>query len=123
MFILGLFIMDKELQKWRDEGKHLPKFLRDFHDQKDFFKYLHDSIDTDDEENKVFKEISAREGHIYCIDYVLYILAKYGYTLQKSRAQYSFENLSDSIEKNNEYRKELFTQAMLNLQNKPNNEE
>lgn len=47
----------------------------------------------------------------------LYVLAKYGYTLQKSRAKLPFENLSDSIEKNNEYRREMFTKAMLNLNN------
>lgn len=107
--------MDNELQKWREEGKHLPTFLRDFHDQKNLFKYLHETIDFENDPH--LSKINWIDGHIYTIDIFLYVLAKYGYTLQKSRAKLPFENLSDSIEKNNEYRREMFTKAMLNLNN------
>ena len=48
--------MDKQLEQWRKDKKHLPDFLQDFHDQKDFFKYLHESLQL--EEHELLKDVS-----------------------------------------------------------------
>lgn len=29
------------MEKWLESGNYLPKFMRDFHDQKDLFKSMH----------------------------------------------------------------------------------
>ena len=63
-------------------GDYLPDFLKDFHDQKYFFKSLHhlyqDSEGAEDKPNW-------REGHVYTIDWLLWFMASRGYTLQKCR--------------------------------------
>lgn len=103
--------MDKKLKNWREDGKHLPEFLRDFHDQKDFFKYLHETLTVD--ENELTKDISFMQGHAYLIDCVLWKLARHGYTLQKSRARHNFENIEDAIKKQNTIRNNKFSGALL----------
>lgn len=63
-------------------GEYLPEFLRDFHDQKDFFKSMHflyqDSEGAEDKPSWV-------NGQIYTIDWFLWFAASRGYTLQKCR--------------------------------------
>jgi hypothetical protein len=70
------------MNKFLVNGDYLPEFLKDFHDQKDFFKSLHhlyqDSEGAEDRPNW-------REGHIYTIDWLLWFMASRGYTLQKCR--------------------------------------
>lgn len=72
------------LTKWLQSGKHLPEPLRDFHNQKDFFKSMHhlqqDNEGAEDNPNWV-------KGHIYIIDFFLWFMASRGYTLQKNRAK------------------------------------
>jgi hypothetical protein len=77
-----------DLQKWLKSGKHLPDFMRDFHDQKDLFKSMHffyrDMEPIQDAPNWV-------DGHTYVIDYFLWYMASRGYTLQKCRKQLKFK--------------------------------
>lgn len=113
--------MDKKLQEWRDEGKHLPEFLRDFHDQKNFFKFLHETLTVD--ENELTKDINWMQGHAYLIDCVLWKLARYGYTLQKSRAKQNFEDLDEVIKRQTKLRNDMFTKALLEQTNKQEGEE
>ena len=87
---------------WRKKGKHLPRFMRDFHDQKDLFKTMHDL--TIQEENK----ISWIDGHIYVIDMFLWFMARFGYTLQKTKTRLDFEGIEETIKSNIEHRAELF---------------
>lgn len=103
--------MDQEFQVWRKEGKHLPDFLKDFHDQKDFFRLLHECLKI--EEHEIAKDINWVEGHAYTIDCLLYFLAKFGYTLQKSRARQNFEDLGETIREQNRLRHEMFARALL----------
>ena len=103
--------MDYNLNKWREEGKHLPDFLRDFHDQKDLFKYLHDALDI--EGHAMVKDINFTQGHAYVIDIFLFVMAKYGYTIQKSRAKQNFGDLESVIKENNNRRNEIFAKALL----------
>ena len=73
---------DAGLIKWLQSAEYLPEQLRDFHDQKDFFKSMHtlyqDGEGAEDKPNW-------RDGQIYTIDWFLWFMASRGYTLQKSR--------------------------------------
>lgn len=83
-----------KVQQWRDSGKHLPEFLRDFHDQKDLFKTIHET--TRVENHSYCKEISWITGQCYVIDIFLWAMARYGYTLQKTRTRLPFEDLEET---------------------------
>lgn len=71
-----------DLITWLQSGKHLPEKLRDFHDQKDFFKSMHFLQDGNKgcDNNPTWMN-----GHIYIIDFFLWFMASLGYTLQKTR--------------------------------------
>ena len=71
-----------ELQDYLESGKHLPKKLRDFHDQKEFFKSMHLLHQGNEGADK---NPSWVQGHIYIIDFFLWFMAARGYTLQKTR--------------------------------------
>lgn len=95
------------LNEWIRDQRHLPKFLRDFHDQKDVFKALSDwraecrkrgdrtSIDE-------HLEVSWVNGMCFVIDWFLKFMAFHGYTLQRSQAGYSFHDIRKTIEQFNE---------------------
>ena len=82
-----------DLSDWLRSGKYLPEFMRDFHDQKDVFKAMHNTI-TNANDNG-----NARDGHIYVVDTFLWYMARCGYTLQKSRKQVEFKDMNDDIER------------------------
>lgn len=82
--------MDK-LSEWLTSGEYLPHFMRDFHDQKDVFKAMHNTIKNAD------KNGNPRDGHIYVIDTFLWYMARCGYTLQKSRKDVPFKDMDDDI--------------------------
>jgi len=97
--------MDKDFQNWRDEGKHLPEFLRDFHDQKDFFKFLHEFVTIED--HGMLKNINCT------IDVLLWALSRFGYTLQRNRSHQSFDDLGEFIKLYTERRNNMYTAALL----------
>ncbi|EDT2253873.1 hypothetical protein KS32_004654 [Salmonella enterica subsp. enterica] len=94
------------LVKWLQSGEYLPRFLRDFHDQKDVFKAMHDTIGNANENG------NARDGHIYVIDTFLWYMARCGYTLQKSRKNVEFKDMQDDIEHSKEWRREAFSRVI-----------
>lgn len=87
--------MDNEIKKYLNSGNHLPEFLRDFHDQKDLFKFMHslyqDNKNSDNKPNWV-------DGQIYVIDWFLWFMASHGYTLQKSRKRIRFYKIPNHYE-------------------------
>ncbi|EOB2047674.1 hypothetical protein ACIRDH_004616 [Escherichia coli] len=91
------------LIEWLQSGEYLPGFLRDFHDQKDVFNAMHDTIGNANENG------NARDGHIYVIDTFLWYMARCGYTLQKSRKNVEFKDMQDDIERSKEWRREAFS--------------
>lgn len=97
--------MDDAVRAWRESGKHLPPFLRDFHDQKAVFKTLHWL--TRVTENEVARKVDWITGHVYVIDFFLWFMARHGYTLQRSRAKLNF----DSLEKHMALREKKETEA------------
>lgn len=82
-----------DLTEWLQSGGYLPEFMRDFHDQKDVFKAMHNTI-TNANENG-----NPRDGQIYVVDTFLWYMARCGYTLQKSRKQVEFKDMGDDIER------------------------
>lgn len=72
-----------EFKKPLDDLEHLPFFLKDFHDAKDFFKAFHEWASETD---TPWKDLpSWCDCHILTLDYLLRFLAVHGYTLQKWR--------------------------------------
>ncbi len=67
---------------WINKGLHLPRWLRDFHDQKDVFKAIADWNSTRKESCQ--KVESWVDAQIYVIDCFLIFMAAHGYTLQRT---------------------------------------
>ncbi|MDM3182008.1 hypothetical protein [Citrobacter sp. Cf098] len=84
--------MDK-LSEWLTSGEYLPHFMRDFHDQKDVFKAMHNTIHNAD------KNGNPRDAHIYVVDTFLWYMARCGYTLQKSRKDVPFKDMQADIDR------------------------
>ena len=82
--------------------------MRDFHDQKDLFKAMHEII-TDCSD-----KISWLDGHIYIIDTFLWFMARYGYTLQKTRTNIEFRDINEDIEMSKERKNKLFDDMLKN---------
>lgn len=81
--------------EWLDSGEYLPAPLRDFHDQKDLFKAMHEIIDVLGHDYA--KSVSWRTGQCYVIDVFLWFMARRGYTLQRCRAQVPFRDLHADV--------------------------
>lgn len=84
---------DDALYAWLKSGNYMPPEFRDFHDQKDLFKAMHNTIQNANENG------NARDGHIYVVDTFLWYMARCGYTLQRSRKKVPFKNMEDDINK------------------------
>lgn len=113
--------IDPKLAQWREAGKHLPEFLRDFHDQKAVFSAMHTLMSSAGQVDPVLRDkqvLSWVEGQIYVIDKFLWFMARHGYTLQKSRANQKFEELQPKIdalaEKRTAMLQEMFKNAKAN---------
>ena len=97
---------DKAVLAWRKSGKYLPGFMRDFHDQKDTFKALHDTVAV--EKHEYAKDIRWVAGQCYVIDLFLWHMARHGYVLRKADKKLPF----DDIEKTNADAKAMAHKAM-----------
>ena len=63
-----------------NDDKHLPKWLRDFHDQKDVFKAIEDTWGREEPPY----DVNWRNAQCYVIDRFLRFMAFHGYTLRKT---------------------------------------
>jgi hypothetical protein len=106
---LGAF-MDERVKKWRESGRYLPKFLRDFHDQKDTFKAIHEGIAVD--KHDYCKDVSWVAGQCYVIDIFLWHMARHGYVLRKSDAKLPFDDIEATNERAREKRLTLMASAL-----------
>lgn len=72
---------------WLRSGGYLPDFMRDFHDQKDLFKALDEVKQRSIEKRggSYMRDLSWTDAHIYTVDIFLWMMARHGYTLQRSR--------------------------------------
>jgi len=89
---------DDPLYSWLKSGDYMPPEFRDFHDQKDLFKAMHNTIQNADDNG------NARDGHIYVVDTFLWYMARCGYTLQKCRKSLPFKEFDKDLSK---YRSDL----------------
>jgi len=105
--------MDAELRKWRDEQKHLPEFMRDFHNCKDLFKGISEYIVC--EEDHPADQVNWRQAHCYTIDVFLWFMAEHGFTLQRSRSRQKFTDLDERLAALTAERRSAFTAAMLGM--------
>lgn len=94
--------MDR-LSEWLNSGEYLPRFMRDFHDQKDIFKTMHNTIHNADDNG------NPRDGHIYVVDTFLWYMARCGYTLQRSRKDVPFKELQEDIDRYKDEVKNTFS--------------
>jgi hypothetical protein len=87
---------DTKLTQWLKDGKHLPEFMRDFHDQKRIFKRL-DEVRENDATHRREDIPNWISAHIYVIDFFLWYMGRRGYTLQKSRAKHEFTDIHQDL--------------------------
>lgn len=80
-----------------DDNFHLPSFMRDFHDQKTLFSYIHQLINKDGKQDHILDQVSWIDAHIYVTDYFLKEMFRYGFSLQKSRAKQEFSDIQDDL--------------------------
>ncbi|MWK59387.1 hypothetical protein GO594_25650 [Pseudomonas otitidis] len=103
--------MDSQLKKWREDQKHLPEFMRDFHNCKDLFRGISEYIVLEDDHPA--RDVNWRQAQCYTIDVFLWFMARHGYTLQRSRTRLNFDDLDELLGELNRLRREAFTSAML----------
>ena len=87
--------MDDNLRRWREDQKHLPAFMRDFHSCKRLFKGISDYIVCEDDHPA--NKVNWVQAHCYTIDVFLWFMAEHGYTLQRSRAKHNFNDLDELL--------------------------
>ncbi len=78
------------------KGRYLPECLRDFHDQKDVFKAIHQT--TRVEGHPYAGKVDWVAGQCYVIDIFLWWMAQRGYTLQRSRTRMEFRSLHADVD-------------------------
>lgn len=82
-----------------DDLWHLPKFMRDFHDQKDLFR----AINAEDEKMRLPSEREKfplphwMDAHVYTVDVFLRFMAEHGYTLQRCRRDFDYKDLDKTV--------------------------
>ena len=64
--------------------ENLPDFLKDFHDQKDFFKAIYEQY-SNSNSKELLSRVNWVDAHCFTIDVFLWWMGKHGYKLQKSR--------------------------------------
>ena len=87
--------MSNEIEAWLKSGKYLPLPLRDFHDQKDVFRAIDESIKVNPAD--LVKRPTWIEAQCYVIDVFLWYMARRGYTLQRTRKRGNFRNLEEDV--------------------------
>lgn len=98
------------LQEYMDSGNYLPDVMRDFHDAKDLFKTIHQTINI--EGHEYAKDISWVDGQCYVIDIFLWYMARRGYKLQKSRSKVDFRSLENDLEEKKQIRTAVYSKHL-----------
>jgi hypothetical protein len=106
-------------QEFLESGQYLPEFMRDFHDQKLLFKYLNEVVCNAREKAESTNKMQLEKlpdwvsAQIYTIDFFLWVMARHGYTLQRSRKKISdFEDMEQDL---SDYRRYLDKKHMEEL--------
>lgn len=108
------------VQEYLESGMYLPPFMREFHDQKDVFKYLDDVQERNIKKSRHGDRsdiVNWRRAQIYTIDIFLWVMARHGYTLQRSRKKLPFSDIERTIEIENDRRRGEMAAALGGLLN------
>lgn len=89
------------------QDRHLPKFLRDFHDQKKVFQACNERI-----YGSSYSAVNWIAGHVYVIDCFLKFMALHGYALKKVRSD--GEDIAQSIQQLEDAKLAVFKQIAAN---------
>ncbi len=102
----------KTTQEFLERAEYLPEFMQDFHDQKLLFKFLGRIVYNAKQESdtgELERMPDWVSAQIYTIDFFLWIMARHGYTLQKSRKHIDdFQNIEETL---SDFRKYLDQQV------------
>lgn len=98
-----------QIKEWREQGKHLPKIMRDFHAQKDLIRTLFEELEA---ANKAPQDFNWVEGHCYLMDWVLWYLARNGFILRRSSRKLPFEDLREYLDATGYARLDKFIQIL-----------
>ena len=71
----------EELRSHLRALKHLPEFMRDFHDQKELFKVIQSVME--EKNPQTCEAVNWMWGQCYCCDVFLKFMAMHGYELRK----------------------------------------
>ncbi len=82
-------------REWMEAEEHLPRFMRDFHDQKDLFKTVETFFSEPQKEHYFIPWVKAQ---VYVIDRFLWFMAIHGYTLQKARKKVDTVDIRQTLE-------------------------
>jgi hypothetical protein len=86
------------MDEWMKSGRYLPDFMRDFHDQKDVFKTVDETAQRSIENgNNYIKDMSWVAAQVYTVDIFLWVMARHGYTLQRSRKRFAFYDIRSTV--------------------------
>lgn len=87
--------MSDPVTAWLESAEYLPEPLRDFHDQKEVFKAMHEIVREDP--SALIKRPDWMAGQCYVIDVFLWFMARRGYTLQRARKRLPFRDLGTDV--------------------------
>jgi hypothetical protein len=105
--------MDSKLKAWREQQKHLPEFMRDFHNCKSLFRGISEHIICEDDHPA--NQVNWRQAHCYTIDVFLWFMAKHGFTLQRSRSRLEFEDLDALLDQLDSARKQASAECFAKM--------
>lgn len=90
--------MPDNMDEWMKSGRYLPDFMRDFHDQKDLFKTVDETAQRSVANgNHYIEDLSWVAAQVYTVDIFLWVMAKHGYTLQRSRKPFAFHDIRSTV--------------------------
>lgn len=89
---------EDDLTAWMKSGEYLPPALRDFREQKDVFKAVHELVERARAGNDTHVgALSWTQAHVYTVDFFLWYMARRGFTLQRSRKPLPYRDLSADV--------------------------
>lgn len=101
------------MQQWLDSQGHLPKWFRDFHTQKDVFKWIWRAVVKNPGAEEKLAGLDWIKAHVFVIDYFLWFMAKHGYTLQPvKKKDFEFFNWDDAIAQMKDEEAEAFRKML-----------
>lgn len=106
------------IDQWLKSGGHLPEPLRDFHNQKDLFRAMHELVE-EPQPDDIIKRPTWIEGQCYVIGVFLWFMARRGYTLQRTRRRGEFRDLCADVRASSKARDAASTAALLQALGEP----